>query len=304
MKNTLSEADFCIEINFEKGSGNPSRVFRSMTELIETFQFIDGTLVKSIYHRMESVLLLDDIQTGSLKSFFINVLKAADDDAIKKLDWRPIIGQYLVKAKYFIIDFLKEKETLKSGDEVLPLETKLLDLATKTDVLWLPAYAPVQRKSLIQGIQRLSSNVSYLHKKDRASYIADGERVDFNNDFSLPYESIDNLITAETIHSVNEVILKVKKPDYLGESMWEFRHGGKIIPAKLVDSEFLESFQSQKIDLRPGDSIRAIIKTANKYDYTGELIGTGIEIVEVKEVIRIRPPNQMLIDFKPGSNKG
>ena len=73
----MSESDFTIEINFEKGSENPSRVFRSMSELIETFQFLDGSLVKTIDNKLESVLILDDIETDSLRSLLRNVLKEA-----------------------------------------------------------------------------------------------------------------------------------------------------------------------------------------------------------------------------------
>ena len=295
----MSESDFTIEINFEKGSENPSRVFRSMSELIETFQFLDGSLVKTISNQLESVLILDDIETGSLRSLLRNVLKAVDDEALKKMDWKPAVGKYLVIAKYYIVDFLKEKETIKNSDEVKPLENKILGLAKETDVLWLPAYEPIQRRELIEGIQRLSSNVSHLHKKDKASYITSENKVDFNLDFSLPPESVDDLITKETILSQNEMILKVKKPDYLGESMWEFKHGGRVIPAKIRQVDFLEKFQSQKVDIRPGDSIRAVVRIGHRYDHNGDLTGTGFEIVEIKEIIRVRQPHQTLLEFKP-----
>ena len=43
--NTNIKADFGIEICFEKNSENPSRVFRTMSELIDTMQFLDKALV-------------------------------------------------------------------------------------------------------------------------------------------------------------------------------------------------------------------------------------------------------------------
>jgi len=89
------------------------------------------------------------------------------------------------------------------------------------------------------------------------------------------------------------MILKVKKPDYLGESKWDFRHGGRSFPAKIIHKVWLESFQNREIDIRPGDSIRTMVEMTDKYDFDGELIGTDYNILQVIEVIQINSPKQM-----------
>jgi hypothetical protein len=40
--NTKAKADFCLEIQFQKNSENPSRVFRTMYELIRDYIFDAG----------------------------------------------------------------------------------------------------------------------------------------------------------------------------------------------------------------------------------------------------------------------
>ena len=89
------------------------------------------------------------------------------------------------------------------------------------------------------------------------------------------------------------MILKVKKPDYLGESQWEFRHETHPIPAKILDEKWLKDFQSRKHDVRPGDSLRAIVETEVNYDYNQEVVGTHYYVIEVKEVIRQGSQNQL-----------
>jgi hypothetical protein len=69
---------FCIEIDFQKGSECPSRVFRTMTELIETFQEIDYSLIRSIDEKIEPVIIIEDIETGSLKTWLANKIVEAD----------------------------------------------------------------------------------------------------------------------------------------------------------------------------------------------------------------------------------
>ncbi len=293
MNEQPQKADYCLEINFKKGSESPSRVFRSMYELIETFQIVDRSLVKSIDNNIEPVLILEDIESGSIKTWLSNALSAIDDDALKNIDWKPAVGKYIVKAKYFIIDFFNGRTGISNSNDVKPLENELYQLAKETDVKWLPAYEPISRRELLEGIQRISSNISHLTSEDSASYITDEDKVGFNLDFQLVPESLEELLIKETISSDNEMILKVKKPDYLGESMWEFRHGGKIIPAKILNTEWLIQFQSREIDIRPGDSIRAIVKITHKYDYNGELAGTSNEILDIKEVIQVNSPEQI-----------
>jgi len=200
-----------------------------MYELIETFQIVDKYLVKSIDNNIETVLILEDIESGSIRSWLSNALNAIDDDAIKNIDWRPAVGKYLVKSKYFIIDFLNGRTGISNINEVKPLENNLYRLAKETDVKWLPAYEPIARRGLLESIQKISSNISHLTSEDSASYITDDDKVDFNLEFNLVPESLEDLLVQETLSSESELLLKVKKPDYLGESMWEFRHGGKNI---------------------------------------------------------------------------
>lgn len=289
-----AKADYCIEIQFEKGSRDPARVFRTMQEMIETFHEFDRSLVKAIDSSIEPVLILEDIESGSIRSWLSNILEAVDDDALKNIDWKPAVGKYLVKAKYFAVDFLNGKTQISNASEVRQLEDKIHEIAKETDVKWLPVYEKIPPKRLLHSLERISSSLSHLQKNDNASYlISDDEKVNFNLEFSLVPESIDDLLTKDKIASQAEMILKVKKPDYLGESKWDFRHGGRSFPAKIIHREWLESFQDREVDIRPGDSIRAKVEIINKYDFDGELISTDYSILQIFEVIQISSSKQI-----------
>ncbi len=290
------KADYCIEIQFERGSKNPARVFRTMQELIETFHEFDRSLVRSIDSNIEPVLILEDIEAGSIKSWLSNLLEAVDDDALKNIDWKPAVGKYLVNAKYFAIDFLNDKTHISSASEVKQLENKIHEVAKETDVKWLPVYEKISTQKLLLSLERITSSLSHLQAPDEASYlISDDEKVNFNLEFKLVPESIEDLVTKDKIISKADMILKIKKPDYLGESKWDFRHGGRSFPAKVIHHEWLEDFQNRKINIRPGDSIRANVEIINKYDFDGELISTDYNILQVIEVIQLNSSKQIKI---------
>lgn len=280
-----TKSDFCIEIHYKKESENPARVFRAMSELIDSIQDIDKNLVKAIDIQIEPTLLLEDIEAGSIRTWLLYVLKRVPDDSIYHLDWKPIVGQYLVKTKHIMVNFLEGRTTITNMDEIKPVQDQIYQLAEDTRVRWFPDYSRIQPRELLQGMQKISSSLANLSPDDDATYITPTEQARFNLSFRLAPESIEDLLAREILESQSEMILKVKKPDYLGESMWDFRFGDRTIPISLLDKEWLDKFQSRKVDVRPGDSVRGIVQIKHKYDYDGELISTRYDMTKIIEVI-------------------
>lgn len=285
MSNKNLKTDFCIEIDFQKGSESPSRVFRTMTELIETFQDIDNDLVQSIDEKLEPVIIIEDIEVGSLKTWLSSRIRDIDDEALKELDWKPIVGSYLVKGKYIILDFISGKTEITSREQVEQLESDLHNLAESTNVKQIPSYGPIHSQKLLSDMEKITSSLSHLNEKDKAKYITSEKVVEMNAKFKIVPEKIEELLTEEEIKSTASMILKVKKPDYLGESQWEFRHEKKSILAKILDAGWLKSFQKRKYDVRPGDSLRATVETIVKYGYDKEVVGIHRNILKVNEIL-------------------
>ncbi|MEB3283227.1 MAG: hypothetical protein VKK42_30335 [Lyngbya sp.] len=89
------------------------------------------------------------------------------------------------------------------------------------------------------------------------------------------------------------MILKIKKPDYLGESKWEFKHEKRTINVKIQDLEWLSKFRNREVVVAPGDAIKAIVEVISKYDFSGEVISIQYSIQKVLEVIPMPPESQL-----------
>jgi len=290
-------ADFCIEIEYKKGSENPSRVFKAMSSIIESIQQIDIDLIGSIDHTIQPVLLLEDIESCCIKAWLRNVLSKVDDDALKSLDWKKQVGKYLVNAKYLLINFLDGKTQITDKQELLDLQKNILQLAENTDVKTFPDYTPLSQNKLIHCLDLINKSTSHLEKEDKVKYINDDASTAFNLDFNFSPEVIADLLTKEKISSTQVMILKVKKPDYLGSSKWEFKHE-KSIFCKILDEQWVGNFQNRKIDIRPGDSLRAKVKVIVNYGYDNEIVSTDYEILEVEKVIECEDNDiQHKLDF-------
>lgn len=264
-----------------------------MTGLIEAFQFVDQKLVKSLDAKLEPILILEDVETSSLKAFLRNALAAADDEALKKLDWKGVVGPYLVKAKYLMIDFLDKRATITNRMEILDLQKQLLAAAEETEMAPIPVYAPIPEADLVESLRIISEPIARLSAGDSAKYITAEDEASFNVGFTMPVDAIRDLLTKETISNPNQImILKVKRPDYLGDAMWDFKYEGSPFTAKIMDSQWLRDFQERKKDVRPGDALRAEVQIDVRYGFDGEVIGKNCSITKVIEIIRIDVPIQ------------
>ncbi len=219
-------------------------------------------------------------------------MNAVDDEALKHIDWKPAVGKYLVKAKYTAIKFLEDKTEITDRKQLEHLEGELLQLSQDTDVRHIPAYSPIPRQKLIMNIESMTKATSLLIPEDKIIYLTPDEKVSFNLSFNIVPESIEELITRETIISSSEMILKVKKPDYLGESKWDFQHENKIRQVKILDEKWLHSFQNREIDIRPGDCVRAKVEIITKYGYDYNVVTTLYNISEVIEIIPFSSQDQ------------
>lgn len=68
--------------------------------------------------------------------------------------------------------------------------------------------------------------------------------------------------------------------------MWDVQYGGKIIQAKMLDMEWLYKFQHRRINLLPGDSIKALIKEEIVLGENNELIEEHYTILKVYDIIK------------------
>ena len=283
------ENQFGIEIDFQKSSAEPSRVFRTMSGLIEAFESLDKGLVVSVDSRIEPLLLLENIEVGSLKAWLQNRIEKIPDDVLKSGDYKKAVGAFLVKAKHVVVDWMRGRTSISNRRELEGLQGRLLQLAEETQVRQLPAYMPPDTLRLIKGINEIASALKPLGPNDRALMLLPDGQIPFNMQFDLVPDQITDLLVSRKLTNESEMILKVKKPDFLGDSQWELKHGTQPILAKIEDTDWLAKFHDRTETIRPGDSIRVKLETVILYDHDNNPLSTRWAVKQVLQIIR--PPS-------------
>lgn len=297
------EADFAFYIDFKRGTGSASRVFEATQQFIKACERFDRALAASIDTNIKTVMVLEDIESGSLKTWLRSVLETTDDQALKDLDWKQIVGQYLVKAKYLVLKWIDKD---RKPEDIVTLSEDIQKLAEETGVRHLVDYPQVNPASLIDAITDFDEVKDHLVEGDEAAMIVpEGEPAEFDITFRVDIEEIQQLAVREVQkHSVPSMVLVVRKPDYLGSSMWDFRHGRRPLSARIEDEAWLQGFQARRIEVRPGDALRCKARIEMAYGHDNELIAERHFIEEVHEVLENRYSQQTLIDLNPDSGNG
>ena len=162
----------------------------------------------------------------------------------------------LVRAKYVALQFL-DNEQASGTDAVNGLLVGLREIAAETDIRHLPDYPPIHEGRLISSLDKIQDAKRILGYGDRLTIETVGTT--YEVDLTKTWSPAKTLVVPDTreTSSEGEVILGIRKPDLLGEAMWQFSHGKVNNPRRrLATRSWLRKFHEREIALYSGDSMR------------------------------------------------
>jgi hypothetical protein len=117
--------------------------------------------------------------------------------------------------------------------------------------------------------------------------------VDLGKQWEVP--KVQPVQIGRETESKGEIILTIRKPDFIKDTMWLFTFGGNPVSARILDIGWLDRFHRRQIPLIPGDALRCAVTFTYEYDAIGTLIDQKIAIDTVLEVIPgAGPPVRLL----------
>lgn len=277
--------NFEIKLNFNRDTDNPSRLFYSFGAMIEGVRNLDLLLGETVDSDVESAIILDDIEKGSLIAKLKAKLIIGKDGKIDDTPENKQIEAYIDKSRAMTLGFLASRES--SVDDLMNLQNSIVGIARDVDLEGTFNFTPPNLLSLAKSINTIN---------DAAKKLNDGESYNFNSSLSnvcnltsdtplIDLKEVEDALTDTTTVNESEMIYLIKKPDFLGDSAWTFKHGTKSINAKILHEDWLKQFKSGQLIVLPGDSLKVKVKQICKYNRNGYLISEALEIIQVLNVI-------------------
>lgn len=287
------QIEYTLKIDFKTRTENPSRIFNSMGSLIDSFKDVDLMLARAIDTKLDFKQLLESIEVSSLISKIMDELTFSDQPNLGEDNDSKQLSNYFDYSRNRIIQKINKNEKIDNMNVIEELENELYEAANQSGIAQSVKYSENEKYLLIRNINSLSNSVKSLNEDENAIYTDQQEKLQINKNCIIDTEKLHDMLTEEVLESETTLILKIKKPDFLGESRWEFKHGKNPIFAKITNKEWLEDFRNGKVPLVPGDAIKARMKEIVKYDKKGNVISTYQEITEILNLIHNIENNQI-----------
>jgi hypothetical protein len=265
--------------------GSAARVFDIAANLIHALEDVDSVFVKSVDSSIQTSMIIEDLQKSSNRILLKNLLKA-DDDALKSLDWKPLGGQYLVKAKYAVLRWPEQGALEEHPPQIVDLTDEIARLARDTDVRHLPDYPAPNPTRLVQSLERLQSVKRRFRDGEKLTITLGKEdyQVQLETDWS-PLELVKDATGPKELVNGQELYLLLYMIDLPGGSQWTFKLGKTTVRAAIADSTWKKDCAARKVTILPGDALHVILRVEQKYSERGELTETKHSITRVIAVI-------------------
>lgn len=273
-----------LKLEFNKDTEDPSRLFRSFADLIDSIKDLDITIAKTINTSISSKIYLNDIEKGSLIGKLWNHLIINEDNRLEDVDntlTEEKINEFIDESRNKSIEFIENKKS--EVDDLIKLADNIDEIASEKGIKDTFNYAEPDILDLAKNLNEITEAVNKLIDeekfviKDSKQNIGEikkgGEKIDI--------EDVEKALTTEEINNESIVYYKIRRPDFLGDSQWDFKFGNKTIKAKILDEVWLEGFQNGKNVVTPGDSLKVKISQSFKYNKNRYLISEKTEIIEV-----------------------
>lgn len=276
--------DYEITINFVPDTADPARVFNSMAGLIGAFDRFDNELLDSIDLPLASTILLHDIERGSLKAIFKWILKTPDKEALRDGDWKKVLGRMIDDGRDFLLQKLENEPAIAEKRQLAEIQQGLTQIAAKAPMQLLPHPAPIPLHRVLATLQAFESSTRGLVKGDSAVYTSEQIERIISRDIVISPGLEEELYELIPISQPTRVFLPVKKPDLIGDSQWDLYLQGRVIRAKILDSEWLRKFHNRIVELKCGDALDALLDITLLKTAEGEIVGYRYQVLTVYDV--------------------
>lgn len=279
------KSKFEIRLDFERETERPSRLFRSFAEMIEGVNELDYLIASTVNATVKTTIILDDIEKGSLIGRFWDALVISEDGRIDNTPQNGTIEEYIEESRAEALKFIAAKKS--TVEDLESLQNKISEIAIDKKLNETFNYADVDLLKLAKSINSINDATEKLTVNESFELKSANTEVKeiSSGTVRIDIEAVEEALTDKEIVNESEMFYLIKKPDFLGDSAWNFKHGTKSVTVKILHQQWLEDFHSGKVPVVPGDSLNVRVRQTMKYNRNGYLINEKLEIVEVIKVI-------------------
>lgn len=275
-----------VQLAFEPHAHDPSRIFRSMGKAIDAFKKLDVMLGRAIHSSAHVTQALEALETGSIFTRLQSVLEFDESDDLEEEPPDESAAEaYVEDGRVELLDSMRDNPEITDVRQLDAIRQRLYGVAERCGLAGRFSYSAPQDNELSETIESIEAANESLEPHERFTYTSQQREVEVPRGTRLSTDEIAESRVEQTIENDVTLILKIKRPDFLGTSRWDMKHGTKTIQVRIEDDEWLADFHAKNAPVTPGDSLNSQVLVREQYDRFGELVKEDYVITKVNAVI-------------------
>jgi len=249
---------FEIKIEFDKDKDRVSSSLIYLGECIAAQDEAVQLILKDLGEDVKTHVQLEEIKTGSIRSFLRDYVENVSSDDIKKYGPKAFINQFIIEVREKLLEFLSKNDELNSANSQ-ELKKNIQAAATKHNVGNPISRETISIDNIRHPLKKISATASHLSPTQEITTILNGKIYKLPKTFRMPEE--DDFKQFETCAN-QKIEFQIKQPDYTGQSRWKIYIKDNLAEAKIADTDWLYKFQNNlllDIDFpKPHDFVQAM----------------------------------------------
>lgn len=264
-----------LVIDYPKESSS-YEVFKNSADLMLALDRLNSALSASITEEIETQVVIENLEAGSIRLWLADKLKRVPDEKIKAYvnNYKEAIGDFLIASKRKIIHKL-EHDPESINEEVPQIVRKEAHRAG------LDAFGyKIHKTRILEAVGELSRSAQSFDYKPVIEI--EGKKMVILDNYRFDPEELDTV--ERQVHTIRDLFL-IKKPDLLGKSKWTLIYD-RAIDVTIADEAFIQRVKNREVTIGHGDRLDADLLIETFLDMEDmEVIETRYTVTRVYGVV-------------------
>lgn len=282
---------YIIKVDYDSTRDNLSDSLKSLGKIVEGHKRLSDILIKATGEQgiSSTFIKMQNIEAGSIKLYIKRMFKKDNGEAVEN----ECLDMFSKKTTATIIKYMNTKKSIRKED-IPALREEIIENYQNSNGKNI---LPIADEEIIDCARALQTP-DELGEKQNVTTTFLGKDYTYAPDFKVNENEIkeDYVVTEDSLD--NSILIKIKKPDYIGNSQWTVIYQDKTVEARILDEDWLNRFQNGKLLYKdcplPQNTIKvtADISIEKKNNIEQKVFLT---IKKIKEVIKNNNKQNILL---------
>lgn len=257
------EDEYVISLDYDPERDDLAGSLEALSKIVQGHQITNSILARAFDEQVSSTIVMEDIQSGSIKLFICNVFKNTQDKEIRDKGLRAFMREAMVLGRQKIVDYINTHEQISDTDDIKFVKGELVDVVESMgEDKRIANVQAMSDRQIADAVGGFAIPTKGLNPSQGLKIIAGGKEYNVNRNFTHRPQEIEKILMASEETWPNQTrLIRIKQLAYEGESQWHVQDDeGNNYKAKIQDNVWLQRFQNGELSPKEFPYPKTVLK--------------------------------------------